>query len=816
MVEKVYVTYNEVSRPGQSTADCLALRYGSVHKLCQSSALKILDEVKPNLMIAIGGGGYVPARILRSFLKQPGAPNIPIQAIGLSLYEQLSTDNQIEALGTKVTRTQWLDLSSLEMSNLIGKNVLIVDEVDDTRTTLEYAVRELEKDVETARKQHGRTEKTRFSIFVLHNKNKQKKGHLPEEMIKDNRYIAALTVPDVWICYPWEATDIDEHDGLAKQKNNNVNRSLVISSPALDALQGLVIKGTEMEILLPTLYNICTDFDEPALNENGQPYHLPGQLTETGLETEYLTMAEARLQIWPLMEIDDKFLEASGPLLADLMEMSSRSALFDISITLRHYNSAKGKDPNQRAVILSHKILHQGTKIACTSTEAQASICQTCLNLYSQPMMQKTLAQSSKDIELFMEVPYLTASDQNKDIDLSPYRESFLRQLYAVSALPEYQKLASPDSDLLASLTQYLAKYEVLGGLDDAVPVVERDQEATKQQDVASPDNASSLTSILALLNNALCDLERVEAFLNHHSSVCKHIMVILLHTNMQPVMLPSLNLVNRLVLCPTGAQKLYAVDRHFSVFSRLLKHKTALKPALGQEGANEAPIQRETITFARLLIKSSPSIALALVQNPIYYNHLLHLFLPSCTTPDTASRSELARLNIAILRTITGSRPASAADDTTTTTIALIATAITDPTNLPLLTASLISFLLAGSGGDSDGEVNGPTTSTTEALFGLAIFASIFISPSSPHHNPSVKPALLSRIIEEDQAQIPTPDIDNLQILLTHLLSTRTSTTTATIAATGTTVDYTTLLNDLNAIATRMGLQFASLEKKT
>ena len=55
------------------------------------------------------------------------------------------------------------------MSNLVGKNILIVDEVDDTRTTLEYAVRELEKDVETARQKLGREgEKTHFSIFVLH------------------------------------------------------------------------------------------------------------------------------------------------------------------------------------------------------------------------------------------------------------------------------------------------------------------------------------------------------------------------------------------------------------------------------------------------------------------------------------------------------------------------------------------------------------------------------------------------------------------------------------------------------------------------
>jgi hypoxanthine phosphoribosyltransferase len=119
------------------------------------------------------------------------------------------------------------------MANLIGKNVLIVDEVDDTRTTLEYAVRELQKDVETAQQKLGRSdEKTTFSIFVLHNKDKEKKGHLPSDMLDENRYLAAVTTPDVWICYPWEATyvicllyvgvanevrDIDEHDKMAQK-----------------------------------------------------------------------------------------------------------------------------------------------------------------------------------------------------------------------------------------------------------------------------------------------------------------------------------------------------------------------------------------------------------------------------------------------------------------------------------------------------------------------------------------------------------------------------------------------------------------------
>lgn len=64
---------------------------------------------------------------------------------------------------------------------------------------------------------------------------------MPEEMVKEGRYLAAETVGDVWCCYPWEAmyvlffprarfcalrnssyaniifltSDIDEHDQLA-------------------------------------------------------------------------------------------------------------------------------------------------------------------------------------------------------------------------------------------------------------------------------------------------------------------------------------------------------------------------------------------------------------------------------------------------------------------------------------------------------------------------------------------------------------------------------------------------------------------------
>jgi len=58
----------------------------------------------------------------------------------------------------------------------------------------------------------------------VQNKDKCKRGQLPADMLDNNRYLAAVTVPgswsnrlafslmanvrttDVWLCYPWEAT----------------------------------------------------------------------------------------------------------------------------------------------------------------------------------------------------------------------------------------------------------------------------------------------------------------------------------------------------------------------------------------------------------------------------------------------------------------------------------------------------------------------------------------------------------------------------------------------------------------------------------
>ena len=69
--------------------------------------------------------------------------------------------------------------------------VLIVDEVDDTRTTLAACVSELRK----------RHKPSQVGCLVVHNKLKAKRASLPTDVT----YIACEEVPDEWNCYPWDA-----------------------------------------------------------------------------------------------------------------------------------------------------------------------------------------------------------------------------------------------------------------------------------------------------------------------------------------------------------------------------------------------------------------------------------------------------------------------------------------------------------------------------------------------------------------------------------------------------------------------------------
>lgn len=164
-MKKEYVTYNEV------------------HKMVKELSEKIISSgYDPDIIVAIGSGGFIPARILKTFI------NRPIYAVGISYY---GLDQKHKSHPQKI---QWIDQAT---DQLKGKKILLIDEVDDTRATLGYCVGELLK--------HDISD---IAVLVLHNKEKEKDVSFPAEVQK---YFAAKNTQDVWINYPWDAKDIDNH-----------------------------------------------------------------------------------------------------------------------------------------------------------------------------------------------------------------------------------------------------------------------------------------------------------------------------------------------------------------------------------------------------------------------------------------------------------------------------------------------------------------------------------------------------------------------------------------------------------------------------
>ena len=162
--------------------DKLYFSYEDIHRDVRSLAQRIIASgYAPQVIVAIGTGGFIPARILKTFLK------LPILTIGVALYG----DDDKRSEGPR--KIQWIDEVERKLS---GKRILLVDEVDDSRTTLAYCLRELLA--------HRPAE---LGVAVLHNKKKEKLGTFPPEL----KYWAARELDDLWFAYPWDAIDIDEH-----------------------------------------------------------------------------------------------------------------------------------------------------------------------------------------------------------------------------------------------------------------------------------------------------------------------------------------------------------------------------------------------------------------------------------------------------------------------------------------------------------------------------------------------------------------------------------------------------------------------------
>jgi len=163
---------------------------------------KIVDEIKKDawdcdVIVGISSGGFIPARILKGFLKKD------VLIVGLKRY------NDYSSAALLPEKIQWIDEVEKKIKD---KKILLVDEIDDTRMTLLYCINELLKN-----------DPKEIRVAVIQQKIKEKKGPFPNEVKKV--YIGRQ-IEDYWLRYPWEACDIDEHNRKAKEQKQKNESSI--------------------------------------------------------------------------------------------------------------------------------------------------------------------------------------------------------------------------------------------------------------------------------------------------------------------------------------------------------------------------------------------------------------------------------------------------------------------------------------------------------------------------------------------------------------------------------------------------------------
>ena len=199
---------NDVENEESETVEIL-YSYNDIHLMIRDGCVSIKEEYDPETILAIGGGGLVPARIIRTYLK------IPIICVTVQVYDSLDGDGKINNL-------QWFGREE-ERKSIKGKRVLIVDDVKDTGHTLKICTKRLLESSPSA-----------VGIFVLNHKFEE--GETFHDIFGDVTnnifaYQACKAIKkNTWLIYPWEVDDIRSHQEKSENTlSGALEKSIVVS-----------------------------------------------------------------------------------------------------------------------------------------------------------------------------------------------------------------------------------------------------------------------------------------------------------------------------------------------------------------------------------------------------------------------------------------------------------------------------------------------------------------------------------------------------------------------------------------------------------
>lgn len=157
----------------------LKVSYDELDNLAKIIYNKINPKFKPDIIIGIGSGGWLPAKLVNNYF------DTEIESIRVSCYKDKCLSDIVES-----------SFSTINSSYIQNKKILIIDDVNDTGTTLGYVIDKL---------YNLTCGEIKLFTAVLHHKNKKKKYDITIDNRSDYDY--ATSTGDIWIDYPWEISN---------------------------------------------------------------------------------------------------------------------------------------------------------------------------------------------------------------------------------------------------------------------------------------------------------------------------------------------------------------------------------------------------------------------------------------------------------------------------------------------------------------------------------------------------------------------------------------------------------------------------------
>jgi len=477
------------------------------------------------------------------------------------------------------------------------------------------------------------------------------------------------------ITKPWDASRTEEVRSALRLianccADNNVNRSVIIDRGGIAAMMTNASQARECDILLPTLYNVCVDYDEPAVDEEGKPWGSPEQM-KTGSDQDsapVVNLAEQRLGMsWDpsrnLSSVEVLLCTRLAAhtcvgILADLVEMASRVALYGLHYLIPTLNdndstAAPSQYAQKSCSSLLRSVLTEGLEIASEDSECSTSICQAILNVLSQPTCYNALITTDDALWALIHIPYACEEDDEDAAEaLAPYRQAILKVVYTLSALDSYAEHVTPDSKLI----------------HDCIDSLSRNfQPENPTASASTPSKAGLWASVSVLIANCLTSTDRAVRLLSS-TQIASVLSNLIKHASDKDILLPAIDIAMRLSLSREGQDALHATDI-IRVVGKFLATTSEADPA-GMD------IRRETVTLIRFIIKGRPEHLSDLNVSTGNDNQVSHAdedsgIMPALmslfqSTNDVRTKTEIGRLFIEILRTYFSVRSSSSPHSTT------------------------------------------------------------------------------------------------------------------------------------------------------